>query len=638
MSSKLLNGVPITDSDLEEQMKEAQNLLNSVSWSVKPGFDQGDTSAYSKSLQMQEMQVSIFNLIKAITPEDNLLSDIQLHVLRAIRKGFQVARHIAEDYAVRAGIPSQSSSTGLTNIQITEINEKKQTSAIISLFVWARYIIWDMQALSKDNAYIDGVNVQVGEVEISRLVPALRCSTFYLGKSIEKETHGDDSRLVAVVCRFSELLQQEIINRINSLKHQDYFISVNYQLEETKFVVSGFELMALSYESVEIKEVYPGGVIGNQVAVMGLEQAIRKLFLYDPKTQLNPISNYGGFESVQLLSGDPGNGKTLLLAMARTLGRDYSEASGLPYRDLVVPNMVSKMQGESTDLALDYLRMLFDSNTINLGIGDEFEVVIPDHGGEDVSEGDKKVAVEFLKALSGVSSVDRLNFLFLAATNYPEKLDKAFMSRVKSRHYVTGAETIDDYVRFLILNLRKLNKQHSGLVNLKNVDWERDIREKRISNDSLLKIDPTMNVTDIHEVVSRHYDLHDIRFFATFFYLMRQRQSTFSLRDCTNIVDGTKVHVSGFEIPLEWISESRHYIDLEFDDKSSLIANLAIQHVQASGIDFVEMLNKQTLYYAEESLRMAETRRQREVNDYAEKSVIRHLGDKKFKEVMDVRN
>ncbi len=635
MSNKKLSSVPITISDLEKQMQEAKNLLNSVSWKVKPEIDLNDPSAYSKSINGQVVTVSIHGSIKAINPDDDLLSDIQSHGLRAIRKAFQIARHVAEDYATRSGVPLKGSDNlGLTAIQITEINEKKQTSAAIALFVFSRWVIWDMQSLLKDNAFVQGVNVSVGEIDISRLVPALSCSTFFLGKNIENEVQKDDFRLVAVINRFVELLQQEVLNRIDSLKHKDFFTDITYQLEGEDFVISGFELMALSHESVDVKEVYPDEVIGNQVAVDGVVQAMRKLFLYDVKTETNPIKEFGGFQSVQLLSGDPGNGKTLLLAVARTLGRDYAKASNLPYRDLVVPNMVSKMQGESTDLAKAYLRSLLDPSTINLGIGDEFEVVIPDHGGDEISEGDKKVAVEFLKALSGVGSVDRLNFLFLAATNYPDKLDKAFMSRVKSRHYITGSETIDDYVRFLILNLRKLNKLHPRLINLQNVEWDRDIREKRASNDSLIRIDPTMSVNEIREEVLKHHEPTDIQFFATFFYLMKQRQATFSMRDCANIVDGTKAHVSGFEVPLEWITESSHYIDIELDGKNGLISDLAVQHVQSSGINFVEMLDQQAVYYAEESLRMAETRRQREVEEYAERLVIKSLGEKEFNKKM----
>ena len=630
MTERHLSSIPITPDDLKSQLEEATNLLKSVSWSVEQQLNKADTAAYSRSLEKCEEVVSLSDLINAISEDDDLLSDVQLHALRAVRGAFQVARHVAEDYANRAGIPAKGGKPGITQIQITEFNEKKQTSSAIALFIISRYIIWNMQSLLSDNAFLESVNVSVDEVDISRLVPSLRCATFYLGKNIEKEVHGGDARLVAIVHKYAETLQKEILDRVGSLKHTGFFTDITYHLEDADFAVSGFELMTLSHGTVEIKETYPDQVIGSSTAGNEVDQSMRKLFLYDPKSQTNPIKEFGGFQSVQLLSGDPGNGKTLLLSVARTLGRDYAEASGLPYRDLVVPNMVSKMQGESTDLAREYLRQLLDPSTINLGIGDEFEVVIPDHGGDEVSEGDKKVAVEFLKGLSGVGSVDRMNFLFLAATNYPERLDKAFMSRVKSRHCITGAETIDDYMRFLILNLKKLNKLYPDLINIKGVEWDRDIREVRAEDDSYVRTDPTMTVSEIHEMVLKHHDPDDVRFFAAFFYLMKQRQKTFSLRDCANTVDGAKAHVAGFEIPLDWITEPNQYIEKELDHKNGLIAELATHHVDTSGINFAQMLDQKAVYYAEEALRMAETKRQREVEEYTERRLIQHLGEKEF--------
>lgn len=637
MGTKKLCAVPVTEQDMKAQLKDANNLVNSASWLVRPEVDKKDPAGYQKANEMKEAQTQIKASIVAMDPLDDLLSEVRLSVLRSIRESFQVARHIAAaDYSSRVGIPQSKDTVSLTTAQNTEINEKRQTAAAIALFVMSRYLIWSLRGLAEDNSYVKSINIQVDEMSFTGIVPAMRCATFHLGKTIEREAMGDESRLVAVVYRYAEILQQKIVDMSPSLKHTDAFREIVYQIEGKDFIVSGFDVVPFVNSSAEVREVYPDEIIGNTLPVSEIEISMRKLFLYDIGTQMNPIKEFGGFQSVQLFSGDPGNGKSLILSMARTIGRDYAEASGLPYRDLVVPNMVSKMQGESSDLAKSYLRQLVDPSTINLGIGDEFESVMPDHGGENISEGDKKVAVEFLKVLSGVSSIERLNYLFLAATNYPENIDKAFMSRVKSRYYVTGAETMDDYIRFIIVNLQKLHKVYPGIVDLKGADWNMDIRAPRVQNSENVFVSPIMTVNEIKQESLRRYEPDDIRFFALFFWMMKQRHKTFCLRDCANALDGAKSEIAKFEVPKEWITERRHYIDQPIEQKTGLIGDQAQNHVSSCGIDFASMLFEKSVYYAEEALRMTETKLNRDVELRSESMLVNFLAEKKFHEKIGV--
>ena len=629
MDNKTLSAIPITSEDVKKQLKNAHGMIRSVSWAIVPEVDKSDPSFYQKQMNREEISLNIEELISAVDVDDDLLTYDQLYALRAIRTGLQVAFHVSRDYRKRAGLPDKAV-VGRTEVQRTEISEKEQTAGAIALFVFARYVVWHLTPVITNNTFVKNVNVSIDEVDLSRIVDSLKCAIFFLGRSIEREVHGDDQRLVATVYAFAENLQNDIVSRTAALKYIEPYQDVTYQIEDEDFTLTGFEIMQLEDERVEVSEVYPDQVIGNSESVIQVESIMRKVFLYDPVAQVNPIAECGGFQTVSLLSGDPGNGKTLVLSVARTLGRDYAEATGLPYRDLVVPNMVSKMQGESTDLALAYLRKLLDPSTINLGIGDEFEVVMPDHGDDHVSEGDKKVAVEFLKALSGVSTVNRYNMVFLAATNYPQKIDKAMMSRIKSRHYVTGAENPVDYLRFIILNLRKLNNQYPGLVNLKGIDWDKDLMKIEFKNE-IKGVNPTATVDELYTRAGEMYDPNDIRFFACFLHMMKLREKTFSLRDCANAIDGVKSHVTDFEIPLEFIVDPQKYRDISIDDKRGLIAELSKKHVVDSGVDFAQMLGIQAKNYAMEALRMKETQLQRDVDKGARSRLVHHLADKRFK-------
>lgn len=620
-----LNSLAVTEADLKVQIETAQAYLENARHQVELRSRATMGTHVRGSTTTDE--VSITGIVKAISVDDPLPSDAELHTLRAIRRAMQMGFHLSEQYRQRSGAASFDSAHGLADAQKAELNEKMQTAAAIMVFVTARFILWDMRLLVENNSFVGNIPAEFDQMDISTPRSAVMTMMYFLGKHLEKEVNDSDERLVAAVYGFAQVAEETILNRVTGFKYTEPFTSVSYTLENDDFMVAGFEPVSTKRQAAEVKEVYPDDVIGNKTAVAAVESSMRKLFLYDPATQRNPINDFGGFESVQFFSGDPGNGKTLILSVARTLGRDFSEATGIPYQDIVVPNMVSKMQGESTDLAQSVIRQLLDPRSVNLGIGDEWEVVMPDHGGDHVSEGDKKVAIEWLKGLSGVSSQDRGNFLMLSASNYPENVDKAYMSRVKAKHYIVGAETEDDYVRFIILNLRKLFKKYPRIVNLKNVDWEMDIRAPQVPNSEDVFVSPDMSVADIYAETAKVYDHDDIRFFARFFFMMKLRQSTFSLRDCANIIDGAKAHVAGFEVPVDWIEQPATYVEQEFEVKTGLISELADAHVADSGVNFAEMLSRQAMYYAEEALRMGETRLQRAVDARAEDMLVYQLAE-----------
>jgi hypothetical protein len=641
MSNQNANGVAITKQDLAKQRGEAQTLIRQTAWIVREVYDSKDPTSIhvAGTSREREEKVSLTEIFDLIDAEDDLLSDQQMHVLRAIRQGLQLARHIAQSYSDRSGIPSSNRDAGLTVEQITEINEKKQTAAAIALFSFTRYVMWDIRELVSGNAFAGNIKVSIDEVELSRLVPALRAMVFYLGKNIEKQTLGDDTRLVAVVQQFAEQLQQEVLNRLGSLKHQTVFAGVSYLLEETDFSLSGFEVSDFTTKSeAQVKRVERDEVIGNSEAMTPLFRAIEKLTLYDVATQMNPIIAFGKFPSVLGFDGDPGNGKTLAMAAGATYFVDLATEMGLPHKVMVIPNFVDKYQGESDKAAQRWCADFQDPRSIKYGIGDEFEQVIPDHGNDDSSEGSKGVATAFLKAFDGVGTIIRGHSVFIYGTNYREKIDKAFLSRTNIRAYVGGAETLDDYIRFIVLMLKKINHNFPGLIKFKHVDWNMNLRAPQVADsDSALFVDPSATVVEVYNLAASMYEKDDIRFLAKFFWLMKRRFAAFSLRDCKNAIDGATAQVANFRVPTEFVNNSATYRDLPFVQKQGLLTELATAHIGTMGTDFVALLSERAQYYAGDALRTADIKHVRAVEELAGRMLVQVDAEAEIQKLLTAR-
>lgn len=641
MTNQTANAVTITQEELKKQRQDAQALIERVSWKVLSDVDYSDpTNVYVAGLgRERDEQVSLTALFEKLDPSDSLPSDAQMHVLRAIRGGLQIARHVADSYGERAGIPDSNRSAGLTETQLTEINVKKQTSAAIALFCFSRYLLWDLRELTEGNAYLETVTATIPEVELSRLVPALRAAVFHLGKNIETKAQSDDSRLVAIVWRFAERLQLEILNRLGALQHQASFVGVNYLLEGTDFSVHGFDVQSFGgTKSAEVKRVERDEVIGNSEAMKPLFAAVQKLMLYDVVHQMNPLLALGKFPAVVGYDGDPGNGKTLAMSAGATYFTDLATEMGLPHKVMIVPGFVDKYQGESKKAAEQWCREFFDPSSVKFGIGDEFEQIMGDHGSDSASEGSKEVSTTFLKAFDGVGTIQRGHSIFLYGTNYRELINPAFLSRTNLRAFVGGAETLDDYVRFIVLMLKKVNQNFPGLVNYKNIDWNMNLRAPQVPDpEDAIFVDPSATVEEVFAQAQSMHDVDDVLFLARFFWLMKRRFAAFSLRDCKNTIEAATSQMANFEVPMEFIQNAAAYSERSFEEKQGLLTELARAHVSSLGTDFVSLMSDRAHYYATDALRTADVRHTRAVKELAGRMLVQTDADAQIQELLTER-
>ena len=83
-----MNSLAITQADLQEHLKSAQAYLDNARERVPLGTTN----------QMIDDAVSFSGLIANVDAADSLMTDVQLHTLRAVRAAMQMGFHLAEQY------------------------------------------------------------------------------------------------------------------------------------------------------------------------------------------------------------------------------------------------------------------------------------------------------------------------------------------------------------------------------------------------------------------------------------------------------------------------------------------------------------------------------------------------------------
>ena len=116
-----------------------------------------------------------------------------------------------------------------------------------------------------------------------------------------------------------------------------------------------------------------------------------------------------------LLEGVPGTGKTLTASV-------IASELGLPLYTVQMDKLVSKFMGETSSK----LRQVFDAMYTDEGVYffDEFDAMVPQRSGEEGNQHYDSEVNEFLCMLNNASDK---GVYVLAATNHPERIDKAVL-------------------------------------------------------------------------------------------------------------------------------------------------------------------------------------------------------------------
>lgn len=620
MNQDSLSAIPITKADLQKALEKVAGLIKSVSWSIAPVVDDNDPSYYQKKLEKKEVSVSISELIHAIDPSDDLLSDEQLHLLRAIRCASQVAYHVSKDYMKRAGVPDKMP-RGATQAQKTELNEKEQTASAIALFTMTRYILWDIQSLITDNAFLKNVNVQIDEVELSRVIPSLRCATFFFGRAIESESHNDDARLIATVYRYVELLQQEILNRCGALKYVEYFSDVTYQLEESDFAISGFALVDLAGAlSVEFNRLNFNQIVGNRDAKHFMRMDAMRRACYDLQEQKNPFLELGGITPVFMGYGIPGTGKSMAIAAYATLLSDLCAIAGIPFLFHPLPdNLIDSFQGNSAKNMINWMKPIQDPSRIVWAPIDDAESILENRLNQGVSEGVKAVIGVFLRYTEGAYAINRGNSAIGVFTNLPEKIDSAIISRIQARFDINGARTVNDFLDQDHLWWSKLEESESGFVDMLSPDgyeWYTDQGALKSLGyvSAHLDVPQEGGVKELYDKVLKEHPLNSHEFVATYYTYVQQRYPLFSSRDVRNIQFAVNLRIMDFDIPEEWFGDNHDvFLGKNYQGKMDMI--LELRRANMKGLTFSEIRMQEINRYLDNMAKIADADFKRRVDE-----------------------
>jgi SpoVK/Ycf46/Vps4 family AAA+-type ATPase len=125
-----------------------------------------------------------------------------------------------------------------------------------------------------------------------------------------------------------------------------------------------------------------------------------------------------------LLFGPPGTGKT-------DIARTFANEGGVKFIGATTADLKGQYQGQSPHLVRDLFGRARASAPCVLFI-DEIESVAPQRGSASADTYTQEIVTEMLAQMEGATKSDR-SVIILAATNIPERIDKAIIDRFTSR-------------------------------------------------------------------------------------------------------------------------------------------------------------------------------------------------------------
>lgn len=225
-------------------------------------------------------------------------------------------------------------------------------------------------------------------------------------------------------------------------------------------VIKSFPVSTSQKELNDLLElIHPNEKLKEMVLISELEKVLKRVL--DEQKKLDVLRQNNLFPRKKLLFiGPPGCGKTM---SARVLASEL----GLPLFIIRLDGLISRYMGES----ISKLRLIFDSmNQFRaVYLFDEFDSIGTTRShGNDVGE-IKRVLNTFLIQIEK----DNSNSLIIAATNYPESLDKALFRRFddivqfplpdEEKIYQLYKKELSDFKLSKKFNFKKIAQESIGL-------------------------------------------------------------------------------------------------------------------------------------------------------------------------------
>ena len=257
---------------------------------------------------------------------------------------------------------------------------------------------------------------------------------------------------------------------INSLSVLNYYsLKKNSKKEIQLKNSSGEDQFNVKLSNISLNKIVTyDDVQGNYESKNFLRRAVKDLMLYNVKSKINPLLDFGSFNNLVLLAGDAGTGKTFTSYFAISEAKSIAKRFNIPFESVKL-NIASSYQDGSLLMLKSQLNEISSSNKAYIVLLDDCEKYFPDRSTSNLDH-KKDIVTEFLHFTQGLNGyTNRGNYLLIATSNLPQTLDKALLSRFgDSIFHCEGPVSAEEKAAVLKQNLSF--GLENGFVSIK--DWD----------------------------------------------------------------------------------------------------------------------------------------------------------------------
>lgn len=220
-------------------------------------------------------------------------------------------------------------------------------------------------------------------------------------------------------------------------------------------------------EIVLAHKISRNDIIGNEPAKDFVDMTVDHLIKYNIKAGKNPMMEDGGFMQYMLLIGDVGTGKTMTAEYAVSLMQAEGKRRNKDVWTVKMNSFILNSWQNGPVQTFEYqLKQITECNKPCVLFIDEIEQFLPSRvdQGADYKH---QIINKFLTLSSQSAFKNNGNYMIIGATNLPDKIDRAAMSRFGKPFICEGARTPEEKAKVLYNRLSDGIKR--GYVQIK--DW-----------------------------------------------------------------------------------------------------------------------------------------------------------------------
>ncbi|GGW62916.1 ATPase family protein associated with various cellular activities (AAA) [Winogradskyella epiphytica] len=627
---------PIKQNELDMLRDEATSYLKSIQWEQSQRAKRKDGDAKDESIllylsranngsnvSITSVSKTVLALKKRLVPESVALPVFLNQTLFAVQEALTLGIWIKDSFSDASGLSSLSENkSALDSSGRREYESKMHTATAFMLFATAYKILHDLKPHASDDLSVMKQKF-AGIPEVSLLTPlkGVSCQLFYYDKYLgHPEIIKSDQDVIDFTVVYFEALIGEIQLRKSSLEYTETISDRTYKLENSDFVVSGWEnVFQGTAKSIEFNKIKFEQIVGNRDAKHFAHRLTERMLSYDFEAMKNPFQELGGFMPVFMGYGIPGTGKSMLIAAIATRLKEHSDNLDIPFLFHPMPDtLISTFQGGSAEKMVEWMKPLQDPTKLIFAPIDDAENNLQERTTQGVSAGVKEVIGVFLRYTEGAYAVNYGNSSIGLFTNLPEMLDKAVISRVQGRFKIDGARTEHDFVDQDYIWWRKLQETMPDFVNMKDPASYKYLSDQGLAKTmgEILQTVESPSEERIHDTFDKVEKLHqpnDHMFYATLYKEIQKIFPFFSSRDVRNIQSAISLRLTDFDLEQDWFEHPEKYFKKDYQTKFNMLQELMKSNMK--GLNFSDIRRQEVIRYLDNVATIADTDFKRKVDE-----------------------